>query len=168
MPFHLTEPHPSHRRAPVAYISHGRGGAGNFSAYASANLTAGPTATGPASLHAQRKSSAASSSATIVARPSFDRRASTFAGRGGAGNVRSADAPRAVYDFDAEISRMEKRRESAGVVHVGRGGAGNAIGATDSSASLSGRRRESGASVSSTGSDRRRSWMGIRGMLGRD
>ena len=74
------------------------------------------------------------------------------------------------YDFDEELGRHDKRRESiGGIVHVGRGGTGNAVMATELGAGLGGKKRTgSMVSTSTTGSDRRKSWLGLRGLLGRD
>lgn len=179
MHFHFTEPHPSHHSTSTAYIGHGRGGAGNIASYPSTSLTAGSTGTGPASLHAQRKASAASSSSSssvatnspnghLFGAPISDRRVSIFAGRGGAGNWRSA--PPTTYDFDEELGRQEKKRESiGGIVHVGRGGSGNAVMATEFGAGPGGKMRTASmVSTNTDGGDRRKSWLGLRGLLGRD
>ncbi|KAF2232299.1 hypothetical protein EV356DRAFT_517598 [Viridothelium virens] len=107
MPFHLTEPHPSTSRP---CIPTGRGGAGNYTTVPR-NVTAGPTATGPASLAPHLSSS---SSRRVVT-----------SGRGGAGNI-APSSERAIFSFDEELAHAQRLADRAApVYHCGRGGAGN-------------------------------------------
>ena len=108
MPFHLTEPHPSVRRA---YIHTGRGGAGNYTSVPR-DVTDGITASGPASR------------VTLPASSSSSTRKFT-SGRGGAGNVHT-ESERAIFSFDEELAHEQRLQERAApVYHCGRGGAGN-------------------------------------------
>ncbi|KAK6428113.1 hypothetical protein LTR95_015744 [Oleoguttula sp. CCFEE 5521] len=112
--YSVTEPHPSVSKSGSYIISSGIGGAGNYKRYNASELTAGPSATGPASLVALAKQP------QRVVRT----------GRGGAGNFsRSTSAtveePQRIFQFDEE---MVKRRETqAPVYHIGRGGAANFV-----------------------------------------
>ena len=45
----ITEPHPSVPKSGTAYLSGGRGGAGNYKRYKAEDITDGQSATGPAS-----------------------------------------------------------------------------------------------------------------------
>lgn len=104
MPF-FTEPHPTTRTA--SFIASGRGGSGNF--LRSPITTTPDTASGPASLF----HTGLPRTCTKV-----------LSGRGGAGNIKLAAAGRPVTDYDEEVE-SRKAAERDGVVHVGRGGAGN-------------------------------------------
>lgn len=114
MPFHVTEPHPSVPRS--AYIHAGRGGAGNYARYNTADLTAGPVASGPAS------------AALLTTAPKSNK---YMSGRGGAGNTfKRSESQRAIFSFDEELERERRMMDNASktpVYHVGRGGAGNAV-----------------------------------------
>lgn len=152
--YSVTEPHPSVVKG--GYIGTGRGGAGNYKHYKSSELSAGPSATGPAAR---------------VTLPQPETR-NVAAGRGGAGNMFRATPPafeaeQRVFQFDEE---MVKRREAAApMYHIGRGGAANFVdetkpranrmGSTDSTASISSER--------STGSSVRRSVEGAFGRMTR-
>lgn len=135
----VIEPHPSvpgHRESP--FISSGRGGAGNFARYNRSALTHGPEARGPAkAVLPPTTLTAARALSTSSASNSKPRALVT--GRGGAGNVRPIDERR-VFDFEDELKREQTRGERMAsissavgsrhdsVVHIGRGGAGNAVG----------------------------------------
>lgn len=106
--FSVTEPHPSVGKT-GAYISGGRGGAGNFRRYQAAELTAGTNATGPAARLSLNKS--APRTVTV--------------GRGGAGNLHTAPSTEEpIFQFDEEIS-IARRESQAPIYHIGRGGAAN-------------------------------------------
>jgi hypothetical protein len=106
----VVEPHPSIPKS-GGYVYGGRGGAGNYKRYKSEEITAGPTATGPAS--------------RISLSKGFKRQpASHPTGRGGAGNmIRSSNDDERVFQFDEEM--VKKRELQAPVYHIGRGGAAN-------------------------------------------
>lgn len=109
--FHITEPHPSVKPT-SSYIYSGRGGAGNLHRIKPSDLTAGPTASGPAS---RIKLTPPPSSAYFAS------------GRGGAGNMHR-EKERAMFSFDEELQQQERlRSQQAPVYHVGRGGAGNLV-----------------------------------------
>lgn len=122
----VTEPHPSlPTTTPTSYLPTGRGGAGNYARYPTASLTAGPTATGPASRISLTKPFKRNQPPT-----------STFYGRGGAGNsFRKAESEERVFQFDEEMVRT--REVQSPVYHIGRGGAANWV---DESKSGSGAR----------------------------
>jgi len=113
MPFHVTEPHPSVPSSKKStYIQSGRGGAGNYARYSASTLSAGPSATGPASR------------APLPPPPTT---AKFTSGRGGAGNLHSQ---RAIFSFDEELERDQRLIDNAArtpVYHIGIGGAGNAV-----------------------------------------
>ena len=79
-----------------------------------------------------------------------------MSGRGGAGNAFPA-SERAIFSFDEELERQLRWESVAPVYHVGRGGAGNLIHATPSTASAQAQKNfnvrrmsdDSGASVQS-------------------
>jgi len=128
--YRITEPHPSIPSS--RYIYSGRGGAGNISHVDPSSITAGTSASGPASL-------ANLSSGTNAAR-------NYTSGRGGAGNLHASERP--IFSFDEELERQKRMMEhQAPVYHIGRGGAGNY--ASPSSEKLSRR-----GSAGSSGSDR--------------
>ncbi|KAL6164912.1 hypothetical protein ACJQWK_08175 [Exserohilum turcicum] len=105
--FHISEPHPS----ASSYMYSGRGGAGNAMRIKPTEVTAGPTASGPAS----RTKLPPPPSNSIYA-----------TGRGGAGNMRRSE--RAIFSFDEELQQQERiRSQQAPVYHIGRGGAGNLV-----------------------------------------
>ncbi|KAK5108690.1 hypothetical protein LTR62_008095 [Meristemomyces frigidus] len=109
MPRNLSviEPHPSYVRQ-SSYIGSGRGGAGNYAKYASNEISTGPDATGPASLHTATK-------------PPQRR---VISGRGGAGNMFTpSQSETAMFQFDEEMAA--RRAHVAPTYHVGRGGAAN-------------------------------------------
>ena len=107
--YHITEPHPSVPQASTT-VYYGRGGAGNKTRISHSTLTAGPTASGPASR------------IQLTPPPS---NALFTTGRGGAGNVHR-EKERAMFSFDEELAQQERLREHAApVYHIGRGGAGN-------------------------------------------
>lgn len=146
--FFVSEPHPSvpaDKKSPR--ISSGRGGAGNIAKYNRANLTAGPSASGPASRFSISAASTASTPNAASAAPAAaDRK--VFSGIGGAGNAKPA-SERRIFSFDEELERQQKLTENANatpIYHVGRGGAGNAY------AHAQQRKASSAASVSSAGS----------------
>lgn len=117
MPFHVTEPHPSVRKNKTNYIQAGRGGAGNYARYTDAELTSGPTATGPASR------------TKLVPPPNTH---SFTTGRGGAGNTfkNRSESPRRIFSFDEELRREQRIMDNAAkapVFRIGRGGAGNMV-----------------------------------------
>lgn len=106
--FHITEPHPS---VGSSYIYSGRGGAGNAMRIKSTEVTAGATASGPASR------------VKLTAPPT---NAFYATGRGGAGNMKKTE--RAMFSFDEELAQQERlRSQQAPVYHIGRGGAGNLV-----------------------------------------
>ena len=108
----ITEPHPSVPKTGSAYISGGRGGAGNFRKYKAEDLTQGQNATGPASkLNLLSKS--------------FKKQNFIPSGRGGSGNMSrpTTDAEERVFQFDEEMARRSESQ--APVYHIGRGGAAN-------------------------------------------
>jgi hypothetical protein len=121
MTYTLVEPHPSatSRKASAKgniILGFSRGGAGNHASYSRSALTDGASASGPAS----------SSKHNIRSAPR------PFTGIGGAGNLRPKEAHMA-YSIDEEMQRLQacaeaKQRKLPGgpMVHVGRGGAGNA------------------------------------------
>jgi len=105
--FHISEPHPS----ASAYMYSGRGGAGNAMRIKATEITAGATATGPASR------------AKLPPPPT---NAIYATGRGGAGNMKRSE--RAIFSFDEELQQQERlRTQQAPVYHIGRGGAGNLV-----------------------------------------
>jgi hypothetical protein len=107
--YHITEPHPSVPQASTT-VYYGRGGAGNRTRISHTAITAGPTASGPASR------------IQLTPPPS---NALFTSGRGGAGNVHR-EKERAMFSFDEELAQQERLREHAApVYHIGRGGAGN-------------------------------------------
>ncbi|KAJ4373040.1 hypothetical protein N0V83_003331 [Neocucurbitaria cava] len=106
--FHITEPHPS---VGSSYIYSGRGGAGNAMRIKPSEVTAGATASGPASR------------VKLTAPPT---NAIYATGRGGAGNMKRSE--RAMFSFDEELQQQERlRSQQAPVYHIGRGGAGNLV-----------------------------------------
>lgn len=108
--FHITEPHPSVKSS--GYIYSGRGGAGNVTRVKPTEVTAGQTASGPASR------------VKLTPPPST---AFFTSGRGGAGNMHR-EKERAMFSFDEELQQQERlRAQQAPVYHVGRGGAGNLV-----------------------------------------
>lgn len=107
-PYHIVEPHPSTNSHSV-HTS--RGGAGNVTSLKNTSITAGHSATGPASL------------APLNTSP----RKYYSSGRGGAGNFYSS-GEHAIFSFDEELERqLKQERRVAPVIHVGRGGAGNVM-----------------------------------------
>ncbi|OCK83178.1 hypothetical protein K432DRAFT_379741 [Lepidopterella palustris CBS 459.81] len=108
--YQITEPHPS---IPSSHYYHaGRGGAGNIAHVNPKNVTAGPDASGPASL------------ITLTPPPS---NAVFLSGRGGAGNAHR-EQERAIFSFDEELAQQRRMMDNAApVYHIGRGGAGNAV-----------------------------------------
>ncbi|KAF1837690.1 hypothetical protein BDW02DRAFT_576970 [Decorospora gaudefroyi] len=105
--FHISEPHPS----ASTYMYSGRGGAGNAMRIKPSEVTAGPTASGPASR-------------TKLTPPPSNAMYAT--GRGGAGNMKRSE--RAMFSFDEELAQQERlRSQQAPVYHIGRGGAGNLV-----------------------------------------
>ncbi|KAK5133517.1 hypothetical protein LTR08_007654 [Meristemomyces frigidus] len=109
--YSVTEPHPSVATG-AAYIGSGIGGAGNYKHYTLANLTPGPSASGPAAR-------------VELTRPHAR---TVLSGRGGAGNSRrfKANSPEpAVFQFDEEL--MKQRGTVAPIYHFGRGGGGNFV-----------------------------------------
>ncbi|KAF2399661.1 hypothetical protein EJ06DRAFT_478254 [Trichodelitschia bisporula] len=107
--YKITEPHPSVPRS--AYMTAGRGGAGNITHVNAKDLTAGATASGPASL---RPIKPHSSDAYFAA------------GRGGAGNLHR-ERERAIFSFDEELERQRKMMEHQAPIFYGRGGQGNLV-----------------------------------------
>jgi hypothetical protein len=106
--FHITEPHPN---VASSYIYSGRGGAGNAMRIKPSEVTAGHTATGPASR------------IKLTPPPTTNFYA---VGRGGAGNMKKSE--RAIFSFDEELQQQERLRSGqAPVYHIGRGGAGNYV-----------------------------------------
>jgi hypothetical protein len=108
--YSITEPHPSVPKS--KYMHSGRGGAGNFAQVNPENITAGQSATGPASIRPLKPSPPDSY---------------FTAGRGGAGNIHR-ERERAIFSFDEELERQRRMTEhQAPIYHVGRGGAGNLV-----------------------------------------
>lgn len=137
--YSICEPHPSvPSRGRSAYIQAGRGGAGNIKRYEAAQLTQGPSASGPASR-------------TELSPPPTNARFTS--GRGGAGNTFSRqESQRAIFSFDEELRREAMIKENMSktpVYHIGRGGAGNLVNEMEPKPSS---RQGSDASVSSSGS----------------
>ncbi|KAF2816995.1 uncharacterized protein BDZ99DRAFT_456799 [Mytilinidion resinicola] len=108
--YQITEPHPS---VPASNYYHaGRGGAGNIARVNPKSVTAGPDATGPASV------------VKITPPP---QNAYFMSGRGGAGNLHR-EKERAIFSFDEELAQQQRLMEHAApVYHIGRGGAGNEV-----------------------------------------
>lgn len=108
--YSITEPHPS---VPKSYYMHsGRGGAGNYSQVNPEKITAGQSASGPASIRPLKPASPNSYFAS---------------GRGGAGNIHR-EKERAIFSFDEELEWQRRMTEhQAPIYHVGRGGAGNLV-----------------------------------------
>jgi len=148
--FSVTEPHPSVAKG--GYIGSGRGGAGNYKSYKHTEVTAGPTASGPAAR-------------ISLIRPS---KRAVVSGRGGAGNVFTPTEPEeAMFQFDEEM--VKKREFVAPMYHIGRGGAANWV---DETKPRSSRANSSDSSASmdserSTASSVRRSMEGAFGRLAR-
>jgi len=107
--YKITEPHPSVPRS--AYMTAGRGGAGNITHVNPQALTAGQTASGPASI-----------------RPIKPHSPDSYftAGRGGAGNLHR-ERERAIFSFDEELERQRKMMEHQAPIFYGRGGQGNLV-----------------------------------------
>ncbi len=143
----VVEPHPSVPQS-GGYVYGGRGGAGNYKHYKSTDLTAGPSATGPASRinlikPFSKRQTASQTSPTYFA-----------SGRGGAGNMfrpstAGVDDER-VFQFDEEMVKKRETQAVAPVYHIGRGGAGNYA---DESRPQRTARTDSGASVMSSSSE---------------
>jgi hypothetical protein len=111
---------------------YGRGGAGNMVRVNPQNITAGATATGPASAGKLRAPTP---------------NAYYASGRGGAGNLHK-ESERAIFSFDEELARQQKMMDhQTPYYHVGRGGAGNLVDENTM-------RRSSGSSTESSGSVR--------------
>lgn len=153
--YSIVEPHPS--VSSHAYMSTGRGGAGNVTKVPS-TVTRGSDASGPASRLSQAS----------LNQP----RRSFISGRGGAGNhVR--EAPR-IFSFDEELEhQMRQDKHVAPVYHVGRGGAGNLRTSTsssdyakrrtsDSNSASSASSAESGADVATR--NIKKGWMKLTGL----
>ncbi|KAL2152589.1 hypothetical protein VTH82DRAFT_5773 [Thermothelomyces myriococcoides] len=113
MAYTITEPHPTVPQN--SYTHSGRGGLGNF--------FRAPATTSPSGVPTPATTSTTSSSSS-----SSSSRRRFYSGRGGAGNAHAA-SERPVMSFDEEVARAEVRekKNSGGVSHVGRGGAGNII-----------------------------------------
>ncbi|KAI9861878.1 MAG: hypothetical protein M1824_001989 [Vezdaea acicularis] len=105
-----TEPHPT--PVPTRYAGWGRGGAGNIRPI-SPSLDTTPAHPRP--------------QPPLTLPKTTSTRYTT--GRGGAGNVCSRSSERAIFSFDEELAREQRREERhAPVYYVGRGGAGNFVG----------------------------------------
>ncbi|KAF2151426.1 hypothetical protein K461DRAFT_269659 [Myriangium duriaei CBS 260.36] len=145
MPYHVTEPHPSVNPAKrSAYLGSGRGGAGNISRYASATLTSGSNATGPACRmlplpptsarmmtgRGGAGNARATSTSAAVVKPVIKTRSSSESSASSSTSDMDSPSQRAMFSFDEELQRDQRMRDNAArtpVYHIGRGGAGNAF-----------------------------------------
>ncbi|TKA30810.1 hypothetical protein B0A50_02530 [Salinomyces thailandicus] len=126
--YSVVEPHPS-VVSHGGYVGSGIGGAGNYKHYGPAELTSGPTATGPAARVPLKRPQART----------------VLSGRGGAGNMRKVNSPEPeMFQFDEDM--MQQKMSAAPTYHIGRGGAANFVnemqpranrmGSTDSNVSV--------------------------------
>lgn len=143
----ITEPHPSVPKSGTAYLSGGRGGAGNYKRYKAEDITDGQSATGPASR-------------INLLSKSLKRQVLLPVGRGGNGNMCTpgTDAEDRVFQFDEEMAK--RSQPQAPVYHIGRGGAGNWVDEESVASQERSRQGSTGSAGSdlSTGSNVRRSF----------
>ncbi|KAK7517570.1 uncharacterized protein IWZ02DRAFT_446433 [Phyllosticta citriasiana] len=141
--FSITEPHPS-VPSNTTYIHTGRGGVGNAARVSSKEVTAGPTATGPASR-------------VNLKLPKPPSNGHFLTGRGGAGNVHRE---RTIFSFDEELRQEQRLQANAAPVYsTGRGGSGNII---DNTKPSSHRKTSASSTMSSDSSDSSSSQRGRR------
>ncbi|KAL6721436.1 hypothetical protein ACLMJK_000539 [Lecanora helva] len=108
MSFSIHEPSPTYPKT----FGYGRGGAGN--------RTSRPSTLPPSTLKATNTHDLHTTHPQNHGMPSYS------TGRGGAGNMHSADTDRRIFSFDEELAKQGKAIASP-VYHIGRGGQGNAV-----------------------------------------
>ncbi|KFY58651.1 hypothetical protein V497_04712 [Pseudogymnoascus sp. VKM F-4516 (FW-969)] len=125
MAFSIAEPAPT--PLPNHYTPAGRGGAGNMykpSSIFSPSISRTTTASSNGSALSKSSSGSSSSSLGKSSTRSSSSSQRVFAGRGGAGNVRSREEEEP-FSFAEEVRVQTRREERERTFVVGRGGAGN-------------------------------------------